>query len=72
MAKQSLEHSLLPLNPPFLDNYDLVIEKISKAHALASVALSEHFFQCDHSIMHEYLSLLEDLIDETKKLLLQV
>ncbi len=67
MAEQSLEYSLSSLNPSFFNNYDTIIDKLSKVHALIHVALSEHFSQCDRLIVHEYLSTLEDLVIQTKE-----
>jgi hypothetical protein len=69
MAKQSLEYSLSSLNPSFFNNYDTIIDKLSKVHALIHVALSEHFSQCGQLIVYEYLSTLEDLVLQTKEMI---
>lgn len=68
MAKQSLEHSLSSLNLSLdSDSYDALTDCLAKAHALAHVALAEHFVCCDYSIVHDYLSVLEDLILQAKQ-----
>lgn len=39
---------------------------MGKAHALAHVALSQHFALASESIIHDYLWLLGDLIHEAR------
>lgn len=66
MAKQSLKYSESSLNPS-LNSYDILTECLTKAHALAHVALSEHFAQSEYNVVHGYLSTLEDLILHVKE-----
>lgn len=44
-------------------------QNLNQAHALVLVALQGGFFSCDPSTMHDYLSVLEDLILRSKNTL---
>jgi hypothetical protein len=61
MAKHSLDDSLSSLNPP-LDSYELFNEYLDRAYALVHVALSEQFAACEQLVIHNYLSLLDELL----------
>jgi hypothetical protein len=65
MAEHSLDHQSPSLNLS-VRSYDLLYHSLGQAHVLAHVALLEHFASCDHSIIHYYLSLLEEVILTTR------
>lgn len=64
MAEHSLDHQSTSLNLS-VSSYDFLYHSLGQVHALAHVALLEHFALCDHSIIHYYLSLLEEVILKT-------
>lgn len=68
MAKHSLEHQLSSLNLS-IRSYDSLYHLLGQSHALAHVALSEHFQSCDHSVIYYYLSVLEEVVTRTRNTL---
>jgi hypothetical protein len=67
MAKHSLEYSSSSLNLS-INSYDLLIDNLNKACALAKVALSDHFTTCEQLVIYCYLSMLSDLLTDVRQI----
>jgi hypothetical protein len=45
---------------------EALLTNLMKAEAMANIAMSSSFLDCDHSIIHAYLWGLSDIISEAK------
>ena len=71
MAKHSLDYFSQSLNSS-LDSHELFNEYLDRAYALVRVALSEEFATCEQLVIHNYLSLLDDLLSNMRQVFKEV
>lgn len=68
MGPNSLNHCSSSSNLNF-QTYDLISEHLNKAYALTHVALNENFGSCSFSVIHDYLWVLEDILNQARNVL---
>lgn len=68
MGMNSLNHCSSASNFNF-QAYDLISEYLNKACALTHVALNENFGTCSFSVIHDYLWVLEDILEQARNVL---